>query len=71
MRYTLTQSETPNHWVCTDTQYLIVCVFENKKFNESQKMTRLEDFNPNNFMLLARIMREMGDWIGKNHREKV
>ena len=34
-------------------------------------MTTLENFNPNDFMKLARYMREMGDWLNENHYEKI
>jgi hypothetical protein len=70
-RYILQPSEKLNHWVCTDQENKIVCVFENHKFNETQKVTTLEDFNPDNFMKLARYMREMGDWLRDNHYEKI
>ena len=70
-RYILQPSEKLNHWVCTDTENLIVCTFENKKFNDTQKMTTLENFNPDNFMKQAKYMREMGDWLYKNHKEKL
>jgi hypothetical protein len=70
-RYILQPSEKPNHWVCTDQENKIVCVFEDHKFNETQKTEMLEDFNPDNFMKLARYMREMGDWLRDNHHEKI
>ena len=70
-RYILQPSEKPNHWVCTDQENLIVCTFENKKFNDTQKMTMLENFNPDNFMNLSKYMGEMGDWLRENHYEKI
>ena len=70
-RYILQPSEKPNHWVCTDTENLIVCTFENKKFNDTQKITTLGNFNPANFMNLAKYAGEMGDWLRKNHYEKI
>lgn len=48
----------------------IVCVFENKKYNETQEFTTLEDFDPANYMQLAKIVREMADWLRENHYEK-
>ena len=71
MRYTIQKSDSPGKWVCTDTENLIVCVFADHDFNESQKMTMLEDFNPDNYKLLARLMSEMGDWLNKNHSDKI
>ncbi len=71
-RFILQPSELkPGAWVCTDTENMIVCTFENHKFNDTQKMNMLEDFNPDNYMKLARIMRELGDWLNENHPEKV
>ncbi|MEI6752360.1 MAG: hypothetical protein WCK78_04260 [Paludibacter sp.] len=71
-RFLLQKSELKqNHWVCTDRENLIVCTFENHKFNETQKFDVLENFNSDNFMQLARIMREFGDWLSENHYDKV
>lgn len=71
-RFVIAKSELkPNHWVCTDTENLIVCTFENKNFNDAQEFKTLEDFNPENFMQLARFAREMGDWLRENHYDKV
>ena len=70
-RFIVQQSESPNHFVCTDTENKIVCVFENHKFNDTQKMTMLENFNPDDMMKLAKYMREMGDWLSKNHYDKI
>ncbi len=68
-RYIIQASEKDNHFVCTDTSYKIVVVFEKNKFNETQKATMLEGFNPSNYMKLARIMREMVDYLQENHKE--
>lgn len=70
-RYILQPSKKENHFICTDTENKIICVFENKKFNSTRKMTMLEDFNPDNFMKFARYMREMGDWLMQHHKEKL
>lgn len=60
-----------NHFVCTDTEHNIVCVFENHRFNETQEVTTLEDFDPKDFMSVATYMREMGDWLRENYPDKV
>jgi hypothetical protein len=70
-RFIIQPSEKPNHWVCTDTDNLIVCVFEEHKFNETQEFDYIGDkltFNANN---LARFAREMGDWLRENYYNKV
>lgn len=71
-RFILQKSELkPNHWVCTDTENLIICIFENKNFNDNQEFQMLENFNPENYMKLAQIAREFGDWLRANHYDKV
>lgn len=72
MRFVLQNSQLkPNHSVCTDTENLIVCTFENHKFNDTQEFKQLEDFNPDNYMQLAKIVREMADWLRENHYDIV
>ena len=61
----------PSGWVCTDTKNGIVCVFENGKFNDTQKFTLLEDVNMLDSNALAIIAREMGDWLFSNHYDKI
>ena len=65
------QSQTqPNSWVCTDTEKGIVCVFEDKKFNETQQVSFLNEMRPD-VLLIARLMREMADWLLENHYKKI
>lgn len=59
-------------WVCTDTENLLVCTFQEGKFNETQKFTDLENDNDNyksmdDVMVHLRVMREMSDWLAINH----
>lgn len=70
MRYKLEESQSkPNHWVCSDFENKIVCIFENKRFNDTQELSLLEDFD--DYMELATIAREMADWLRENHHNKV
>ena len=70
-RYVLQKSQTkPNSWVCTDTEHGIVCVFEDKKFNETQQFSFLEDVRLD-ALFIARLMREMADWLRENHYKKI
>ena len=55
--YELQKSETPNFWVLTDIKNDYVIIFEHKKYNETQKITSLNDENPDDFMRIARILR--------------
>lgn len=70
MRYVLQESETPGWWVFTDTEHKVVIRFKEHRFNETQEVTMLDEslVNP---MSVARIMREMGDWIVAHHAEIV
>jgi len=69
-RFIIQTSDKPNHWVCTDTENGIVCVFENHKFNDTQKFTVLEDIKPD-AAIIAKAVREMADWLRENHYDKV
>ena len=54
-------------WVLTDKDNGIVCRFQEHKFNETQKMTGLEDFTQEQIMNMPTIMSEMGDWLATHH----
>lgn len=70
MRYLLQQSSTPGKWVCTDKEMGLVCIFEDKKFNETQEFTLLEDVK-SDAVKLAKAAKEMGDWLRINHYDKI
>lgn len=63
--------EQENWWVLTDTENQIVVRFENKRFNQTQQVTMLEDVDTPNPLVIARMMREIGDFLATNHRDKV
>lgn len=54
----------------TDTENLVVLKFKNHDFNNTQKVTMLEDANLT-ALQVARIMREMGDWLALHHIDKI
>lgn len=66
MKYTIQESKEPGWWVVTDTENLVVLKFQEHKFNETQMATMLEDCQLT-ALQLARIMREMADWVAQNH----
>jgi len=72
-RYKLEPSQLKSGWwVCTDTENLLVCTFEEGKFNETQKFSSIngDDENlssMNDVMDHLRVMREMSDWLTINH----
>lgn len=59
-------STRPNGWVLTDTENGIVVTFDDGKFNDTQKVTPLDDVN-HTPAELARIMRELGEWAVRHH----
>jgi hypothetical protein len=73
-RFKLEKSELmPNGWVCTDTVNMIVCRFEEHRFNETQKITLLNDcaLSKEAAYALAKYLREMADWLAVNHAKTV
>lgn len=71
MRYVLQSSKSvADGWVCTDTENRIVVEWRQGLFNETQNVVMLDDYH-GDVMDLARLMREMGDWLAVNHEDKV
>ena len=67
-RFKLEKSQDlPGWWVLTDTENLIVIKFKEHKFNETQKITHLENDQDVIRKLgsqgIARVLREMGDYM--------
>lgn len=58
-------------YVCTDTDNGIVCQFTEHRFNDTQKFTLIEDIPQADALAIARLMREMGDWLRDNHYDKI
>lgn len=56
-------------WVFTDTEYGAVIQFEERKYNETQRVTFLADckMKAGDEMNFARVLREMGEWINRHH----
>lgn len=68
MRFRLEKSQDlPGWWVLTDTENLIVIRFKEHEFNETQKVTHLDDDKAVLERLgaqgIARVLREMGDYM--------
>lgn len=73
-RFKLEKSELiPNGWVCTDTVNMIVYRFEEHQFNETLKITLLNDcsLSKEAAYAIAKHIREMGDWLAVNHHKIV
>ena len=72
MNNIIQQSSTqPNSWVLTDTENGVVIVFEDGRFNETQKVTILEDAPKLSPIDLAQIVRKLGEWGARHHGSKL
>ncbi|WP_260378623.1 DNA breaking-rejoining protein [Prevotella intermedia] len=70
-KYIVQKSTQPNSWVLTDTENGVVIVFEDGRFNETQKVTMLEDAPKLSPTDLAQIMRKLGEWGARHHGSKL
>lgn len=70
-KYIIQSSTQPNSWVLTDTENGVVIVFEDGRFNETQKVTMLEDAPKLSPTDLAQIMRKLGEWGARHHGSKL
>ena len=68
-KYIIQQSTHPNKWVLTDTTNKIVVTFEDGLFNETQKVTMLDD-SKRTANELAKVMRELSEWVVRYHGSK-
>lgn len=73
-KYVIQSSGTqPNSWVLTDVENRVDIRFKRGGYNKTQEVTFLED-NPaltHTPLELARILREMGEWVYKNYNELI
>lgn len=56
-------------WTVKDNESGITIDFREGLFNETQEVKLPDDFAPGDVMKLARIMREIGDWMAEKHVE--
>lgn len=70
-KYRLEKSkDLPSWWVFTDIKNMVVVRFEDGRFKETQKVSFLNDDAPElNPIKLAKIMREIGDYIVRYHSD--
>lgn len=68
-KYIIQKSTHPNKWVLTDKENGVIITFEEGKFNETQKVTLLDDTRLTSSEL-AKAMREMGEWVVRYHSSK-
>lgn len=70
MAYNLIQnSERPGWWTLADTENNIAIRWEEHRYNDTQEAYVLDDTIPTTHTAadLARIMREMGDYVVRHH----
>lgn len=70
-KYIIQKSTHPNKWVLTDKENGVIITFEEGNFNNSQKVTMLEDAPKLSPIDLARIMRKLGEWGARHHGSKL
>lgn len=71
-RYIFEKSKERENWyVVTDLTYNIVVRFEVHKFNDTQKVTVLDDKPRHTAQDYATAMRELGDWMVANHYDLI
>ena len=69
-KYILQKSNArPDGWVLTDTENGLVLTFQEGLFNESQNVVALDDIANPDALTLARIVREMAEYMQANHKE--
>lgn len=69
-KYILQKSNArPDGWVLTDTENGLVLTFQEGLFNESQNVVLLNDIANPDALTLARIVREMSEYMLANHKE--
>jgi len=69
--YILQPSTEHGWWVVTDKTNQCVVKFKEKNFNQTAKITFLNDTSQNPVLDLATILRKIGDWVAINHKEIV
>lgn len=67
-RFTLTSGKDLM-WTVTDNENGIAIEFREGLFNESQEVKLIAEFTYGDAPRMARIMREIGDWMAENHVE--
>lgn len=67
-RFDFRYSDKKNRCLLIDLDNYIEVEFIPGKFNQTRTVTVLDDSRPD-ALKLARIMREMADWLVKNHSE--
>lgn len=67
-RFTLTSGKDLM-WTVKDNESGIAIEFREGLFNERQEVTLPVDYVPADAPKMARIMREIGDWMAENHSE--
>jgi len=67
-RFFLQKGSHPHTWVVTDTENHIVIVFDEHRYNDTQKITMLDGDQVTDVMSVPRALREIGDWLYSEHR---
>jgi len=66
-RFTLNKATEPGWWLVADTQNGVVIKFKEHQFNDTQEVKMTDECKEKSVSDLARIMREIGDWMANNY----
>lgn len=77
-RYKITRhSERKDWWQCTDTENGLIMTWRDHHFNDEQEAQLTDEAHKKVIksaapeMVAAKLLREMADWLGQNHSDKV
>lgn len=70
-KYLLQHGETDGEWVLTDKENQIVFIWEDREFNETQRITPLDQFKAEDITSIPTMMRKAGEWLAENHSNKI
>ena len=71
-RYKLSLQEgTTDKWIVTDKDNLLCILFDNSKFNDTQRCVLLVDYTAEQVAMLPRYLSQIGDWLFENHSDKI
>lgn len=69
--YLLQKNKDGTGWVATDTVHNIVVMWQHKKFNDTQRVVDIEKLDAPTMLQVPTILRNMSDWLVKNHPDKI
>lgn len=70
-RFTIERSRKyADEWVAKDTEYKVMVTWKEHRFNDTIHVSFLK-LTPTDYLVRARVMREIGEWLNKYHSNKL